>query len=215
MGNIVVAVVKVEAKTIWLPPCIPKQSKVHDRTEHPYAVKVTEKVMRATEDTVRDADGLTTRVKDFFLMPEFKCPARVEAKAAAAGNSHSEAQWKWSGEDETMHPFWCVRRMTEKQMQAARSEAQKRPGTKVPQFNCELQPISVSDVNIAVVGGRSLNRTRIFEVPFLTNTSVLEQGEELIFQVSDKAAPAKPKRTWMDAQRAEDRKKQKPPEKKS
>ncbi len=41
--NCVVATKKVEANAIWLPPCVPKQSKVLERTEHPYAVKLTEK----------------------------------------------------------------------------------------------------------------------------------------------------------------------------
>ena len=41
--NYVTATCQVEANAIWLPPCVPKQAKVFERSEHPYAVQLTEK----------------------------------------------------------------------------------------------------------------------------------------------------------------------------
>ena len=210
--NVVVASEKVEANAILLPPCIPKQSRVVDRTEHPCAVMMREKLMLPTEDTVKSESGITSRVNDFFLLPEFKIPARREAKAAVAGTSPSDPEadeadiWNWGeGGDETMHPFWCVRRMTEKQLQAAAYATGKRPGQTAPRFNCKLQLTSISDVIIATSGGKTLCRTRLFEVPFLTNSSALEEGEELILEIAEKATQLKPKRSWIEAQKAEER----------
>ena len=41
-GKISVATTdKVAEEIIWLPPCIPKQSKVYERSEHPLAVEIT------------------------------------------------------------------------------------------------------------------------------------------------------------------------------
>ena len=60
----------------------------------------------------------------------------------------------------------------------------------------------------------SLNRTRIFEVPFLTNSEEVMKGEELILEISEKRTDPKAKRgterTWREAMRDEERaKKQK------
>ena len=139
------------------------------------------------------------REKSFFLVPEFKMPAKKEAKTAVAGESPRDPEWIWSeGSEETMHPFWVVRRMTEKQLARERYEA--RPGQLLPRFNCELQVFSLSSVNIAVVGEKMLNRTRRIDVPWMTNSLPLEEGEELILEVGEKMTQAKHvKRSWRDA----------------
>ena len=80
-----------------------------------------------------------------------------------------------------MHPFWAVRRMTEKQL--ARERSQVRLGQLPPRFNCELQNFSLSSVSIATIG---LNRTKLLEVPVLTNVLPLEACEELILEVVEK-----------------------------
>ena len=105
-----------------------------------------------------------------------------------------------------MHPFWAVRRMTAKQMATASSET--KPGQLPPRFNCNLQMQQLSQVSLAIMRGSSVNRTRSFEVPFLTNSKDLEEGEELILQVYEKTKEDKPsaKRTWRDADKENERK---------
>ena len=72
----VVAACKVAANAIVLPPCVPKQSKVLDRTDHPYAVKMIMHVMRSTEASVTSQAGNILRVRTFFVLPEFKIPEK-------------------------------------------------------------------------------------------------------------------------------------------
>lgn len=97
-----------------------------------------------------------------------------------------------------MHPFWAVRRLTEKQL--ARERSQVRLGQLLPRFNCELRNFSLSSVSLAIIGLNTLNRTKLLGVPFLTNVHPLEACEELILEVVEKTKEAKPvKRSWRDA----------------
>ena len=106
-----------------------------------------------------------------------------------------------------MHPFWAVRRMTETQLARERSERQvASPGQLLPRFSCELEMRSLSNVSIATAGGQALNRSRLFEVPFLKNSRPLEEGEELILEVFEKTKDARTaKRTWRDVMKDDER----------
>ena len=191
---------KVTKNSIYLPPCTPRQSKVHEKTEHPYAAKMTLKVMRAIESLEH---GSVLREQTLHVLPEWKIPQRKE-NTAVAGEPGSTAadhiEWIWGdNEAETMHPFWAVRRLTDKQLQVA--TIAKQPTDLAPRFNCELQTKSLSCVTIATLDGKCCNRTRILEVPFLTNSMDLEKGEELVMQLIEKAKKAAPKRSWRDAEK--------------
>ena len=83
----VVAACKVGANAILLPPCVPKQSKVLDRTDHPYAVRMTMNVMRSTEDSVQSQASKIMRERAFFVLPEFKIPEKQKSNAAVAVQS--------------------------------------------------------------------------------------------------------------------------------
>ena len=51
----------------------------------------------------------------------------------------------------------------------------------------------------------SVNTTRVYELPLLTNSVELEEGEELILEIEDKPAEKKAqKRTWRDAYKEEE-----------
>ena len=53
---------------------------------------------------------------------------------------------------------------------------------------------------------QTYSRARIFEVPFLTNCEELQQGEELILEISEKQKNTTPaKRSWRDAMREEEK----------
>ena len=68
-----------------LPGCVPKQSKVFARSEHPYAVEIKLALRRppgGAED-VQDQE-LDEKKRTFFVNPEFKPPKQKEVKAAVA-----------------------------------------------------------------------------------------------------------------------------------
>ncbi len=96
-----------------------------------------------------------------------------------------------------MHPFWAVRRLTPKQL--ANEETQASSGLR-PRFNCTLLPQMINSVIVGVVNGNAVTTTRMCQVPFLYNNMELEEGEELILEVYDKAVKKEPqKRTWRNA----------------
>ena len=197
----VVATAKLAANAILLPPCVPKQSKVHRHSEHPWAVTLRTKVMRPTEDAVQPGKSNILRVCEYFVMPEFKVPEKeTHLKTAVADEAPG---WIWKG-NESMHPFWAVRRMTEKQMQHAQVSHNAVNGLR-PQFNCKLEIQSLSCVCIAIVGGQAMNRTRIVELPFLINNIPVEEGEELILKIEEKEKKAVAKRSWQTAMKDEDK----------
>ena len=116
--NYVTATRTAKPGDVMLPPCFPKQSKVLERSEHPYAVEMALRVVRPTETQV--GDDTTMRRSTLFLNPEFKIPNHQEVNAAVAeakgGDDGSDDgavadEWIWGPlVDETMHPFWAVRR---------------------------------------------------------------------------------------------------------
>ena len=106
-----------------------------------------------------------------------------------------------------MHPFWVVRRLTAKQLGKERLEPQG--GKLVPRFNCKTTTRSLSNVCVSAIEGYAQNRSRIFDVPFLTNFEQLQAGEELIMEIIEKRKEASStKRSWRDIVREEDREKE-------
>jgi hypothetical protein len=204
----VVTTTKVPAGEIMLPPCIPKLMKVIETTDHPYAVILTQRVMTGSEEALKLGLSPLLRERRFFLLPEFKFPKKKERVFADAECDIQMApEWIWNqnGED-TMHPFWAVRRLTAQQLARAKLEVQ--PGRSIPRFNCELVIRSISSVCVGAMDGHSLNRTRIFEVPFLTNSEEVMQGEELILEILEqrKELPkASKRRSWRDALKEEEK----------
>ena len=111
----------------------------HDKTAAPEEVR---KVMRQ---------------KTYFMLPEFSYPRHKEVEAGAKKNTDAEGssevkvEWLWhEGGPCTMHPFWAVRRMTQKQLAVA---AVNTPlGKRKPRFNCMLENRTVTGVcNFAVI----------------------------------------------------------------
>ena len=147
------------------------------------------------------------------MLPEFKSPKKKAAKAAVAEAAVAEGapamapEWIWNeGGEDTMHPFWGVRRMTAKQL--ARAKLDVKPGKMAPRFNCELTLHTMSLVCVSSMKGPALNRTRIFQLPFMTNCKEILKDEELIFEIAEakKTKPAgKDKRSWRDVMRDEDK----------
>ena len=212
--NYVTATRKAKPRDIMLPPCITKQSRVHPKSEHPFAVEVTCRLIQPAGSTTPVEDATTVRKTTYFLNPEWRGPLHYErgrrghptAEAAVA----DEEQFVWGPRGhETMHPFWAVRRMTQKQLarEVALAAEGKYHGTMRPRFNCGTEAITLSCVTVGVVRSETVNTTRVFDVPFLTNTVDLEEGEELILEVREKSrAKEQQKRTWKQAFKAEEQK---------
>ena len=83
----VVALAAVAEKGLRLPPCIPKQSRVLDASEHPWAVSVLVQVKRPVLD-ITSSVVPNIRTSTFFLNPEFTHPKPSdEAFQATASKS--------------------------------------------------------------------------------------------------------------------------------
>ena len=214
----VTATRKVTPWEILLPPCIPKQSKVFDRSGHPLAVEIQVEVRPPLTGGAADGTQGTTslRTASYFVHPEFAMPKKREVAAAVAGAIDSGVaadastnglhdQWVWTPDGETMPPFWAVRRMTNTQLTREvalhTKETDKGKCDKVtPRFNCKMEIQALSCVTVGVVNTEPLNTTRICKVPFLVNSLELEEGEELILEIQEtKKEKAQPKRTWRQA----------------
>jgi hypothetical protein len=204
-----------EQNAIMLPPCVPKQSKVLDKSEHPYKIRIHMKVLAKSvgDDALTDEkiqDAKIERESIFFVNPEFtepkpSDPTTTVAKpsdstpavakpsdptpaVAAAGQSNAaETEWSWGPTmgSQTMHPFWAVRRMTEQQLRKHNATSLAK-GQVPSRFNCRLVPQNMTMVTVGVANGNALNCTRSFDVPFLCNNEELLEGEELLLRVEEK-----------------------------
>ena len=216
LGNYVTATRKVKSHGIMLPLCVPRQSKVLDSSEHPHKAELKFSVFRPTEDLdVEVSEEATIRDGVYFLNPEFKAPTLKAVKDASAADSAAVAdEWICSSiGDDTMHPFWAVRRMTAKQL-AMEIASQKCVGAdgvlKVqklrPRFNCRMELQQVSCCTVGVVKSQSVATTRVYQVPFLINSLDLEEDEQLILEVDEKRDKEAKKRGWKEAFKEDEKK---------
>ena len=167
---------------IKLPPCIPKQSRIFKQSEHPYKVEITIAMSTSTTllpDDASDPSDMTT--VSYFLHPELKLPTLSEADTTATDTADSKGgdpgpactdggetdeaavadAWEWADKcDESIHPFWAVRRMTKKQLAEAVFKA-TTDQTTIPRFNCQLSIEMISCVAMGVVQEQAVNVTRL------------------------------------------------------
>ena len=207
--------------TVNLPCCIPKSNRVHDNSEHPLNVEVKVRVMadaNTHEDGTTeggDARGSTNQVRAsrFWIHPEFSAPKLKKTTDTAAGQPATGqpaptavAEWEWEPTTAySMHPFWAVRKLTAAQLKkeqidvgfsnTGQCEEERRP---VPRFNCVYQTRQVSCVNVIPGPGSVQRNLRIVEVPYITNSVDLAEGDELILQVFEKVKKDDKKRRWLD-----------------
>ena len=212
----VTAGANMQVRALMLPPCIPKQRKVYDVTnEHPMAVDVSvtlalKKGDDPNETAVAAGQGTPpARTSNWLLCPEFKAPTLAPtAVAANAGGGPAEPEWIYSKDrNETLHPFWAVRRLTDADLEKEKVQVLaeiKRTGEKlhVPVFNCELENKSHTVCHIVCANGKNMNSTRFINVPHITNFKELVAGEELIMRHVHRAKRKKEtKRGWREEQR--------------
>ena len=208
-GVYVVATDTVPPAGILLPPCVPKQSKVFDKSDHPCAVPMDGKTLPGPEGRG------PVRAFKVWLVPELKMPKQKGDSTAVADNtavadSDKAPEWIWNqGGGETMHPFWAVRRMTAQQL--AKAALQTEPGETKPRFNCEVVVRQMTSCIVSTIEGNVYSRARMFDVPFLTNRDEVKKGEELLLEISEKQKTkgGEKKRTWRDADNEDEKNAQK------
>ena len=87
-GNVhVYATADIPEKTIAFPPCIPRASKVFEKAEHPWAVKIQVQLTETTKKMVKKDQQKVTRNTQLVLMPEFTAPKYKQTQAAVAGSN--------------------------------------------------------------------------------------------------------------------------------
>ena len=98
--------------------------------------------------------------------------------------------WKWTG-NETMHPFWAVRRLSSQQLL-------KETTPKIPlSFNCELRASQFCVTTIGTLVDSPVAMSSMVQVPILTNTVRLSAGDELLLEVVlAKKSEKKREETW-------------------
>ena len=89
----------------------------------------------------------------FYVNPEWKGPE---------ADHDDPDMWKWQG-DESMHPYWSIRRLT-----------QQRLGEATFNMKTKLQCFTV--VSVGAPGGVTTSLTMEVTVPFLTNSVEIPQG---------------------------------------
>ena len=203
-ANYVTATCKTGPRGIMLPPCVPKQSKVLERSEHPWAVEIITEVRQPADHdhpvTDEGDDPITLRKRSLFVNPEFKgcTPSWPQSRSQSwhpKGPNAAELaavadEWIWGPPGEqTMHPFWAVRRMTDTQLAREVHEFNQAKAGCVtvqkvcPRFNCVMEAQVLSCVSSGVMGSQLVGTTRLHDVPCLTNSITVEEGEELFLEV--------------------------------
>ena len=80
---------EVDTQGIWLPPCVPRQSKVFEHSEHPFAVKIVAKLMSSNR---KDRAQEILRETTLFVVPEFTVPKKMNAATAVAATEVADAK---------------------------------------------------------------------------------------------------------------------------
>ena len=112
---------------------------------------------------LEDEDGGGDRViYTFFITPEWKAPQCTD-----------DGQWIWEG-DESMHPFWAVRRLS--------SAAVAKEGLEV---NTELKEITFTNLAVGAISGLSCSQTMTVTVPFLVPSQNIPKHCQLVLLCED------------------------------
>ena len=194
----VVASEDLSPGAVCLPPCVPRNNKVLVKSEHPLRIRID--VNLKFLHSLEGGENTRSTGKDyaFYVNPELKLPTATEPSAELLLMGLA-ADWEWKG-DESLHPFWAVRRLTPAQL-ASEPKSSRAAG-----FNVSLQTEQVSHVTVGKFKGTSWSKTHVVSIPVLTNLEHIKRGTELVLQadVAEKKEKIK-KRTWKDSNAQEER----------
>jgi hypothetical protein len=193
----VVATSSIAAGTLFLPPCVPKQATLLETSEHPCRAQVL--VQRRKQQL-----GLTAVAAIpptvYYINPEWKVPELVEKKDASIAEAceiNSDIGgpiWKWKG-DETMHPYWAVRRISVAQL---KEEAGKTMPFNNIEYNMHLVPKTYNVVGVGAFGSTTLSTTFEVVIHMFVNIDDMVEGEEMVFESVAKKVKEKRKEIWKD-----------------
>lgn len=174
--------------TLEIPPCAPRSGKIWATSTHPNRVTIK----------VRSSGPETGPTRAYYVHPEYKLPedATTEEMSAVADDTRL---WSWKG-DETLHPFWAVRRLS-------RDDKQKTASTT---FNTETAEKDFNVVTVGQIGEDSISITLTVTVPMLTNSVALKKGDELFMETTAKMAAKRKITTWKEESAAHAKAKAKP-----
>ena len=112
----------------------------------------------------------------FYVNPEWKAPE--------ADHDDPES-WNWQN-DESMHPYWSIRRLSHQRLGEAT-------------FNMTTKPLEFTVATVGAISGKYLSVLMKVTVPFMTNYVEIPQGAELLLEEEDKQRKEKQKsKTWKD-----------------
>ena len=166
----------------------PKKMTVYKNSEHPYRVPIT--VVRkekqkdivtppassgenGTVDAAIAAESLqeAQTTTTYYVHPEWKAPKEMDHL-----NIFGVQEWEWAG-DETMHPFWAIRRLGATQLSKEPPEDKTVAG-----FTAAMTAKEFTVVTVGCVQNQSAAMTLVVQVPFITNAVIMEKGTELILE---------------------------------
>ena len=199
----VIAKEDIPERSLELPPCVPKASKIYKESTHPRRVEIgvvhqtaasaRKRVVSKTSQSGSEAPAEavasagTTRTRNaYFVHPEWVMP---ELEQGA-----DDVEWKWAS-SVTMHPFWAIRRLSQDQLNAKTKDG---PPASPEAFNCELTERQFSVCNVGRFGGGSISLTVFVEIQLMTNFVEIKRGQELLFEVTKKDAAKRKACTWKE-----------------
>ena len=174
----------VAARKLELWPCVPKANKVYETSVHPDKVLV-----QVWQKNAEEQDK-----SSFYLNPEATFPEGYTAFDVQRSEPTQRA-WKWTGK-ETMHPYWCVTKLTDDDL-VKRNVGAKEETPKL-RFNLTT---SRRKINMVKCG-----RVFTISIPVMTNAVDLEEGEALVMEVQKKAKKEKAPEDWRTQQRKRQKK---------
>ena len=119
-------------------------------------------------------------VSTFYVVPEWLGPRSQLADDCDSDDTETKPEWTWCG-DESMHPYWAIRRQTEKLTK------QEHP------CNMMFHLFAFTSVAVGSMRGTSVTTTAEVTVLFLTNEVEIPRGAELLLQVEEPTTETTPK----------------------
>ena len=178
----VIAKDDIEPNAIRIAPGVLKMTRILKKSEHPFRVSIS--IHTETDDHM-------ARLDEGIAAVAAKDDASASGAAVAASRIpeaprvyYLNPEWKevplmpgdifvFNG-DESMHPFWAVRRIVDKVPNAPSS----RIGAE--EANCAIDEQDFTNVSVGTVAGKSSAMTITVGVPMLSNRMPLKKGDELI-----------------------------------
>ena len=213
----VIAKEDIPERSLELPPCVPKASKIFKESTHPRRVEIG--VVHQTAASARKrvasktSQGGSEAPAEAVALAETTSSAVADTKGPGVGSRTRNAyfvhpewvmpelehgadgvEWKWAS-SVTMHPFWAIRRLSQDQLNAKTKDG---PPASPEAFNCELTERQFSVCNVGRFGGGSLSLTVFVEIQLMTNFVEIKRGQELLFEVTKKDAAKRKACTWKE-----------------